>query len=124
MRLLTTDELFAVSGGSIDGRNDPMMLDVHGGTHPSSATSTAAFFCEQISSGRSQNRCFERAANSASCPGGWSESGPTWEVGRDGIKRTSEVFDCKTDSSDSGDDGGDGGDDSGSDSGSDSGKDG
>lgn len=85
-----------------------MMLDAHGGrplavppARPRSSVSKS-----QAAAGRS--RCFERAANTASCPGGWTKEGPTWHVGPDGIKRTSEVFECKTDSSDSGDSGKDG----------------
>lgn len=119
MRLLTTDELFAVSGGSINGGDDPMMLDVHGGRPPSSATSTVAFFCEKIVSRRKQDDCWLTAAKTASCPGGWRDEDDSASAGSNGVSLGSSVVECKTNnSSDSGSN-----DDSGDDSGSDNGKD-
>lgn len=100
MRLLTTDELLVVSGGYINGEHDPR-LDSAGGS--GSATSTAMFICDQMSSDRKRDECLQRTANTVNCPGGWTQTDPSWEASGKGIKRNSAVFECKTDSSGSDD---------------------
>lgn len=120
MRLLTTDELFAVSGG-----NERSMLDVHdgkGSPGPGSATSTVAFFCRQISNKGKKDDCWSKAANTANCPAGWTDVEEGFEAGSKGVKGRTRTFTCKTDNSSDSDSGSDDSDDSGS-GGSDSGKD-
>ena len=126
MRLLTTDELFAVSGGSYDGTGQ-LMLDVHDGNHPSmpanhaSATSTAEVICRGIGSGNSRDLCLLSTALSANCEDGWTLKDGGREFNTKGVKGRTTTIECKKGGSDSGsDDSSDsGGDSGGNDSGDD-----
>ena len=82
MRLLTNDEMFAVSGGHINGQDDPTSLDRNGNSP---------------------------AELSKACPGGWKKTGRRVSLGRDGVKYQGIDIECDTgngsdnDSNDSGD---------------------
>ncbi len=101
MRLLTNDEAFAVSGGHIDGQNDPLSLNGNSGN-------SALDACSRISSSRTRDRCYLETARRSNCPGGFTETTTTRSINRDGLTGGTTTVECK--SSGSGSDGG--GDDS------------
>lgn len=104
VRLLTTDELFAVSGGSINGEGDPLSRNGNG---------DASDTCAQIEDRRKRSQCYLETARSQNCPGGWTETTEGGSAGPDGIKGRSTSVECKA--GDSNDDGSDDGADDDSD---------
>lgn len=110
MRLLTTDELSAVSGGSINGQNDPYSYN---------GKKDTTDWCSKIDSKSVRDQCYKEKARSQACPGGWTETTEPGSAGRDGIKGRSSTVECDTGNSggdgDSGGDSGDNGNDKGKD---------
>ena len=97
MRLLTNDEMIAVSGGSITGYDDPHCLSAKADYSP--------------------------AAMTAACPGGWRIKPGTTRITRNGFERRGREIECDT-GNDSRDDSNDDSNDSdNSDSDNDSGSD-
>ena len=96
MRLLTTDELFAVSGGSLHGQDDPLSY------HPHSDP------CAKIEKRGMRDQCYLETARSQNCPGGWTEKKEGGSAGGDGIQGSSTTVECKAAPNDDGNDNSDG----------------
>ena len=88
MRLLTNDEMLAVSGGDINGQDDPTSLNGNpsqrGGRSRGNRGST---------NGSGTNR---HTQLSQACPGGWEREGPKWKVGTLGAEYEGEKVKCDT----------------------------
>ena len=97
---MTTDELSAVSGGSMDGQDDPYNYRGNDNANDS---------CAKIKNTRTRDRCYLETARSQNCPGGWSETTEGGSAGKDGIQGRSTTVECKTgNSNDDGSNDGDG----------------
>lgn len=87
MRLLTTDELFAVSGGSVYGENDPLSLN---------GNQDSTDWCSKIKDDRTRDVCYARKQLSQDCTGGWTEKTDGGSATREGIQGRSTTVECKT----------------------------
>lgn len=116
MRLLTTDELLSVSGGSLYGDpNDPTDYSATGGT--GSDAMSGVDICNQISRASTRNSCLAAVAVAQSCDGSWEVNIHNASLGKEGLSGRNVTIKCTTDSSASNSCPVDGGSDSGSDGG-------
>ena len=90
MRFLTTDELFAVSGGNDDSGDDGA-----GGDGAPGRPGQEEDWCEKIEDKGKRDQCYLEKSRSQNCPGGWAEDSTPRSAGPDGITGKSGSVECK-----------------------------